>query len=487
MRTRPLLVLVIGISALGATASPAPALAAAGAGGVRPALLGFTAHAPTGLPLPARGARVTLSVRVRNASRCTFLVQHIPFSSLYPLRTVSCAAGRASVTAPPVANPYQAPVRLRYGVRVVGAGGKTLQRSVRLAEAALPKPKPAAAPAPPSTAPPENEPTASLTLDPSSVPSSGGTVVASFASTNASSCTLASTPALWADANPLSVVCGGTYTFSVPASASGGSWTISFTASNDSGHSATATQTLTELAPVKPQPPAGGQRSSNWSGYAIPSDSIFTWVSGRWTVPQLNCAHTPNAGASSWVGIGGWGAGSGDLLQTGITMDCVNGSPSYFSWFELYPSNPNTAVAFAGLPVSAGDQIEAEVFRGQTGAWETRVDDLTEGLSGVMVTGEGWGVMPDNASSFPAQGSTASLSYGGGTSAEWIVEAYFLNGAQLPLADFGTIGFSDIRTSLSPWHLSDEDSITLVQNGVAVSTPSEPDTVNSGFTVSYTG
>jgi hypothetical protein len=179
-------------------------------------------------------------------------------------------------------------------------------------------------------------------------------------------------------------------------------------------------------------------QSPTWSGYLIPSSSsIFTQVSGAWTVPAVDCSSTPTGGAVIWVGIGGftWPSGgtSGTLLQTGVRTDCVNGVPQYDGWFEEWPSVPNAFRTFAGFPVSPGDTIQASVYRNNTGSWTTRVDDLTTGLSGVMVTGQGWGVMTDGGNgTFPLQGSTAGLSYAGGHSAEWIVEDYSVNGSPVP-------------------------------------------------------
>lgn len=400
---------VASLSLLGALA-----LAPAGAGIVnsasaattlRPVILSVTVSTPQGLPLPALGARVVVTVRVRNATACTFLRQRIAFSSLYPLKTVGCASGRASVIVPPIANAYEAPVRLTYAVRARGAGAQWVQRGVTVAQAAgVRKPPPTTTTPPPTTTTPP-PPTTTPPIVPPSAP--------------------------------------------------------------------TITQT------------------SNWSGYVIPSSTaLVTAVSGAWTVPTLDCSVTPNGGAAIWVGIGGWnwptGGNSGALLQTGVTSDCVGGVQQNRGWVEEYPSNPNRAVNFLGFPVSPGDSIQASVFQGGGGAWETRVDNLTTGLSGVMVTGSGWGVMADAGDgTFLKQGSTAGLSYSGGYTAEWIVEAYTQDDAVVPLADYGTVTFTDLRTSLSPWYLTANEGVAMTQNGVVVSTPSPPS--NNGFSISYTG
>ena len=449
------------------------ALAPAGVGGAgtaaaaatrRPVILSIGISTPKGLPLPASGARVVVSVRVRNATRCTFLRQRRAFSSLYPLKTVRCASGHAKVTVPPIANLYKKPVHLTYAVRAYGTGSRSVRRSVKVAQAAA-----------------ASQPTASLSLSSSSVPWTGGSVVLSFSSSNATSCSLSSTPAFGTASNPLSVACKGTYTANVPPSTSQQSWTFTFTAKNASGHSASTSQTLTEL---------GVQISPNWSGYVVPSSSaLLTDVSGQWTVPTLNCAVTPNASGSIWVGIGGverpTGGSSGTLLQTGVNIECVNGSPQYAGWFEEYPSIPNFSKDFAGFPVSAGDSIEASVFQTSTGSWTTRLDDLTTGSSGWMVTGEDWGVGSDSGSTFSDQGSTAGLSYSGGYTAEWIVEAPTVQGSVASLVDYGSVSFGNLRTSLPSWSLTADESMAMGQNGTVVSTPSLP--VNGGFSVSYTG
>ena len=87
--------------------------------------------------------------------------------------------------------------------------------------------------------------------------------------------------------------------------------------------------------------------------------------------------------------------------------------------------------------------------------WATRVDDLTTGLSGSMVAGQGWGVGGDNGNSFQYQGRTIGLTYGGGYTAEWIAEAYgTADGTQETLADYGSITFTNLRTNLSSWYLT---------------------------------
>jgi hypothetical protein len=330
--------------------------------------------------------------------------------------------------------------------------------------------------------PPPPAATAALSISANSIASTGGLVVLTYSSTNAASCTLSSSPALWAGSDPESVSCSGTYDEILAATATEKQWTFTFTATNSAGQPVTSTQTLTEQAP----PPI---QSPNWSGYVVSPGPLITETSGEWTVPTLDCAVTPNAGASTWVGIGG--TNSALLLQTGVTDECVGGAQQDFPWWEEYPDYPNQSQAFNDFPVSPGDSMEAFVYQDTDGSWATVVDDLSTGLSGVMVTGAGWGVVTGvdpttgDFGPFTYQGYTTDLSFGGGYTAEWIVEDYELGGSYVPFADYGTVTFSDLEANLSPPSLTPGEGSEIIQNGVVLSTPALP--VGNSFSVSYTG
>ncbi|MHB1846808.1 MAG: G1 family glutamic endopeptidase [Deltaproteobacteria bacterium] len=246
--------------------------------------------------------------------------------------------------------------------------------------------------------------------------------------------------------------------------------------------------------PTYTPPPAPSIATSpNWSGYIVPStSSLITDASGEWTVPTLDCSTTPNAGATTWVGIGGvslpTGGSSGALLQTGVNTNCVNGIQEDEGWWEEFPTSPNHQFTYTGFSVSPGDIVSASVYQSGTGSWVTRVDDLTTGSSGWMITGEGWGVTIDSGNGvFTDQGSAVDISYSGGYTAEWIEEDYGqgISGALMPFVDYGTVSFSGLTTSLSSWSLTPGEAIEIAQNGVVLSTPSAPS--NDGFSVSYTG
>ncbi|HVB00371.1 MAG TPA: G1 family glutamic endopeptidase [Acidimicrobiales bacterium] len=262
-------------------------------------------------------------------------------------------------------------------------------------------------------------------------------------------------------------------------------WAITFSATNSAGQSATSTQTLTQVAPSSAPATTTLTQSQNWSGYVVPSSSsLVTQTSGEFTVPTLDCAATPNADVGIWVGTGG--TGNAALLQTGVASSCVNGAQQDYGWWEEVPSNPNNAVNFTGFTVSPGDVIEASVFQMNTGAWETSVDDLTTGLTGIMRTGDGWGVSTGGSTgSFTPQGSTVGLSYSGAYTGEWIVEDPESNGSLATFADYGTVSFTNLTTSISSWSLTPGEGYEIVQANTVISTPSSPS--NGAFSVTYTG
>jgi hypothetical protein len=244
--------------------------------------------------------------------------------------------------------------------------------------------------------------------------------------------------------------------------------------------------------------PFPGQMSTNWAGYIWPSSSLVTAVSGTFTVPALNCSATPDATAAYWVGIGGvsypTGSSSGPLLQTGITSQCTNGLQENVPWWEEVPSSPNNAADFSSMPISTGDVIDVSVSEATSGSWMTFVCDLSTGTAGVMVTNQSWGVGPDpgcapTSVTYSVQGSTTDLSYSGGYTGEWVVEdpTDATTGNELPFANFGTVGFTNLGLAPGPWSsgASDpQDGLELVEAGQVLALPSWQ---GNDLTVTYTG
>ena len=444
--------------------------------------------------LPSTGGVVLLRVRTQNATQCRLTFENPQHVGAIFRRSASICNGSYRIIVGQNTASVAVPVVFRYEAR---AGGRSVSRVLNLSEAphvpttsttpgtstsTTPGTSTSTTPGT-STSPPPSAPTASLLISANTIPSGGGSFVLTYAATNASSCTLSSSPALWKGSDPASVSCDGTSNGTLGASTTGGSWTFTFTAASTNGQTVSASQTLSEQGSSGTITP-----SSNWAGYVVPSTTqLITEASGEWTVPVLNCAVTPSASVWTWVGIGGasspTGGSSGVLLQTGVGSQCVAGAQQNQGWWEEYPSSPNQAINFSSFPVAPGDVMKGEVFQTTSGAWETLLDDTTTGLMGVMVTGQGWGIGPDSGSTYSVQGSTSGLSYSGGYSAEWIVEDPSISGQQPPLADFGTVTFTNLGTSLSSWSLPADEAYEIVQNGAVLATAGAPQA--DGFSVTY--
>lgn len=323
-----------------------------------------------------------------------------------------------------------------------------------------------------------------LSLSPTSLTYHGGHMKLSWSGSNAKVCTLSSKPRFWSGRNPARVKCRGKLTASLPAVALGVHWTFTFKAKGANRKTSTVRRTLVLHKPPFPV-------SSNWSGYIVPSAVPVTSVSGAFTVPTLDCTKTRDAGEAAWVGTGGAGGTTGDLLQTGVVSDCVGGvQVEDPAWWEEYPEAP--ADLFQTMTVSPGDQIVATVSQDPTDlTWTTRLDDVTTGISGVMHTGDQWGTVLDSdpTTFVHSEGDASAVTYSGGRTAEWIVEDYGTAGGTLiPFADFGTVTFSGLTTSLATWALTADEQIGLGdRTGLLLAAPSEPDATGKGFSVAYTG
>ena len=268
----------------------------------------------------------------------------------------------------------------------------------------------------------------------------------------------------------------------LPAVALGLRWTFKFTAKGAKGRAAVVRRAFVVQAPPF-------DTSTNWAGYAIQSSSPVTEASGQFTVPTLNCSDTTDASEAMWVGIGGDGASTGDLLQTGVVSTCAGGvQVENPGWWEEFPEY--SVVPFQTMSVSPGDQITASVYQASDGSWLTRVADLTSGVSGEVETANRWGQVHDSnpGAWVDREGDASTVSYAGGSSAEWIIEDYGLsNGTQVSFADFGTVAFHNLTTSLPSWSLTAADAIGLRdRNYLLLAAPSSPDS-SGNFSLNYTG
>jgi peptidase A4-like protein len=208
---------------------------------------------------------------------------------------------------------------------------------------------------------------------------------------------------------------------------------------------------------IPPNHKIGHGTSSNWSGYAV-AGGTYSSVSASWTQPAVNCSVTPTGWSSFWVGIDG--DTSNTVEQTGTEADCSSGRAVYSAWFEMYPKFPTTY----STPVSAGDRFSARVTTDGRGTFTLVLSDTTKGWT---------------------QQTTQRLKRTRLASAEVIAEAPSSSGGVLPLADFGSVGFSGatVNGALLSSSTPGLDPITMVSGSTV---KAQPSTVSNGsFSVAW--
>jgi hypothetical protein len=138
--------------------------------------------------------------------------------------------------------------------------------------------------------------------------------------------------------------------------------------------------------------------SFNWSGYAdtATKHQTFTKVSGAWTTPSVAC-NAEDQITSNWVGLDGFN--SSTVEQLGTLSWCFQGTPTYFTWYEMFPAG----LTEVGTALKPGDKITASVTRSGT-SYTLKLTDATHPANSFSVT------------------KTCALATCKDTSAEWISE-----------------------------------------------------------------
>lgn len=157
--------------------------------------------------------------------------------------------------------------------------------------------------------------------------------------------------------------------------------------------------------------------SRNWAGYAVTSldGSTYNHVHASWTQRAVTCP-AADAWAVFWVGFDGWT--NGTVEQGGSSARCINSTPVYELWWEMFPTNAIQPV----LTISAGDSVSADVtFDAATAKYTITVADATK-----------------HTSFTTSQSCASNLTCSRG-SAEWIVEVpgHFGASTFFPLANYG--------------------------------------------------
>ena len=197
----------------------------------------------------------------------------------------------------------------------------------------------------------------------------------------------------------------------------------------------------------------------SWSGYTVSRSQAgfpITSVTGTWTVPSTS----GSGDSSAWVGVDG--LGNGFLLQAGTEQH----PGTTVAWWQILPQESTQNNVFN---VNVGDTMYASITKecDSASSWEVTIIDQT-----------------DNQTF-----STAVAYSGPESTAEWVMEApqsENIGGqSQDQLVDYSQFSFDHATVNGSSPHFTDNDSMTMVQGGKIVSTPSGPDTAGDGFSMVY--
>lgn len=169
--------------------------------------------------------------------------------------------------------------------------------------------------------------------------------------------------------------------------------------------------------------------STNWSGYTVetnfdhPQANSANSVSGNWVVPSVATSSSDGFSAI-WVGLDGFADDTVEQIGTG--QDMISGTAQYYAWYEMFP---NPSVLIDGFPVEPGDMIGANVTYVGGNTVQLSITNYTQKVT----------------QTFPFVREL------GGTersSAEWIVEAPSEDDVILPLANFGTVHWTECQANL---------------------------------------
>ena len=186
----------------------------------------------------------------------------------------------------------------------------------------------------------------------------------------------------------------------------------------------------------------GASTSTNWAGYAS-TGTTFKAVKGKWVEPAVNCSAAANGIVAFWVGLDGFT--SSTVEQDGTIAICSSGVPSYYDWWEMYPTESVQIVAV----INPGDSISGSVkLKGST--YVLKVTDATT----------------PSASFTERQTCSGTCQR---TSAEWISEAPCCVGSSVyPMPNFGTIKFKGASATSSAGHAGAINDPTWAANSITM-------------------
>jgi hypothetical protein len=194
--------------------------------------------------------------------------------------------------------------------------------------------------------------------------------------------------------------------------------------------------------------------SSNWSGYAA-YNNTFNSVSASWVQPAVTCT-TQNTYSSYWVGLDGYNSSS--VEQLGTEADCSGGVASYYAWYEMYPKRG----FYINMGVASGNNFSASV----------------------TYSGGKYVLSLANSTTHQTFSTSQRANSAKRTSAEVVVEAPY-NGGILPLANFGSAGFTNSLANGQPIGNYTFDRITMLNPYGMKATPTSLDSTNTAFSVDW--
>jgi len=203
---------------------------------------------------------------------------------------------------------------------------------------------------------------------------------------------------------------------------------------------------------------AGNTRSTNWAGYAV-TGGTYTSVSSNWIEPYVSCTSTGIAGF--WIGLDGWG--STTVEQDGTGVDCSDGTPQQFAWWETYPAN---SIQVYDAPVRAGDQMSSAVDYQGSGQYVMVLTDWTANWT---------------------ERNVVSAPTAMNASAEIVAEAVTTGTSITALPDFGAVGFTGSTInggSLQAASAQPIDMTDLSDNLIATTSTAD---AGGDFAVNYVG
>ncbi|MCJ1385964.1 hypothetical protein MMC17_009089 [Xylographa soralifera] len=189
--------------------------------------------------------------------------------------------------------------------------------------------------------------------------------------------------------------------------------------------------------------------SANWAGAILdaPAGQAYNYVYGVFTVP--NASPPPGSGdgswgSAAWVGLGG--VHSEPLIQAAIasTVNSTNGitMQSFGAFYEWIPAG----AASVDMEISAGDEIALTVISNSDGSAGT-----------ITIDNQSSGQIFSTAITMPVPDSNIK-----GDSAEWIVEDYMVGTGFEPLADFGTVTFTDCGAMVGSESFGIQDATVVI-------------------------